>query len=159
ARLAVERLLGAHPAKEDVAEGLHQALALDYPLAVVRVPAPAQVGLEHRGLRLLDLEEQRVVRVPPDEQDDPAPRPDTSDADHLPGDVEPAELLDEMPPVPLEGSPVPPVELVQRVEDPVRGDPDLLGELRDRHDQRWVGDQAPLAVDLARELGERLQAV
>ena len=59
------------PAQEDVAGGLHQALPGDDPLAVVGELALARVGLDHRPLRLLDLEEQRIVLVAADEQGHP----------------------------------------------------------------------------------------
>ena len=51
------------PAQVDVAGRLHQPLPLDHPLAGLLEPALGQVVLEHRGRRLLDLEEQRVLLV------------------------------------------------------------------------------------------------
>src|SRR5215471_17314065 len=59
----VEGLLRAQPAEEDVARGLHQPLADDHALSVVLVSTLAEVRLEHRSLRLLDLQEERVVGV------------------------------------------------------------------------------------------------
>ena len=47
----------------------------------------AEVGLEHRGLRLLGLQDERVLAVAADEQDHPGPGADAADADHLAGHV------------------------------------------------------------------------
>lgn len=50
------------PAEEEVAGGLHQALALDHPLAFV---AGAQLGFdvvgEHRAVGFLELQEERLL--------------------------------------------------------------------------------------------------
>ena len=94
------------PAEEDVARRLHQPLALDDALAVVRVLALAEVRLEHRRLRLLDLEEERVVVVPAEQQDDPAAGADAADADDLAGDVDQPELLEQVAAVALQRAPV-----------------------------------------------------
>src|SRR5207253_8561195 len=51
------------PAEEDVARGLHLALPLDDALAVLAVLALRQVRLQHRVGGLLDLQEERVLRV------------------------------------------------------------------------------------------------
>ena len=85
------------PAEQDVARRLHQALALDDPLAVVAVPAGAEVRLEHRGLGLLDLQQERVVVVAAEHQHDPRPGPDAAHADDLAGDVDEPVALDEDP--------------------------------------------------------------
>src|SRR5450755_4129622 len=53
----------AVPAEHDVAGGLHQPLALDHALTVLCVLALAQKRLEHRRLRLLELQKQRIVNV------------------------------------------------------------------------------------------------
>ena len=81
------------PTEEDVARGLHQSLAFDYALAAVLELAPAEVGLQHRILGLLDLEEQWIVGVASEHQDDPAARADAADADHLAREVDVRELL------------------------------------------------------------------
>ena len=67
------------PAEEDVRGRLHQALTHHDALPVVRISAGARIGLEHRVHRLLDLQEQRMVRGR-HEQGDPAAAPDAADA-------------------------------------------------------------------------------
>src|SRR5436190_3929983 len=52
---------GSNPAEEDVACRLHQPLALDDALTVVRKAALTRVGLEHGRLGLLGLEKERVL--------------------------------------------------------------------------------------------------
>ena len=61
----VEALLDVHPAEEDVAAGLHQALSGDHALTVVLKLARRDEPLEHRGLGLLQLQEERVLAVDP----------------------------------------------------------------------------------------------
>src|SRR5690242_8742037 len=75
------------PAEVDVAGCLHYPLPLHHALAVLPVPAPAHVGLEHRRRRLLDLKEQRVLRIAPLEQNDKRPGTDAADADDLAGRI------------------------------------------------------------------------
>ena len=72
--------LDVEPAQEDVARGLHQMLAGHHPLAVIAELALAGELLEHRGLRLLELQEQRVLLVSAQHQHDPGTRADTADA-------------------------------------------------------------------------------
>src|SRR5262249_61994941 len=81
ALVAVGPGTGALPAEEDVARRLHQALACNHPLAAVLVLALAGELLEHRALRLLDLQEQRIAIVNAEEERDPGARPDAADAD------------------------------------------------------------------------------
>jgi hypothetical protein len=81
------------PAQEDVRRRLHQPLSRDHALAVVRVGARAEETFEHRGLRLLDLQEQRVVLVAAGQQHDVAAGPDAAHAHHLVGRVDVAVLL------------------------------------------------------------------
>ena len=76
------------PAEQDVAGGLHEPLALDHPLAVVAELARPGVALEHRGVGLLDLQEQRVLAVTAHHQHHPAARPDAADPDHLAGQID-----------------------------------------------------------------------
>src|SRR5256885_13418898 len=87
ASLVVEAAISPHPTEKDVARGLHQPLPLDDALAVMAELALPEVLLKHGNLRLLDLEEQRVVVVAAEQQDDPRSRPDAADADDLPRDV------------------------------------------------------------------------
>ena len=58
------------------------------------VLAPADEPLEHRGLRLLRLQEQRILVVAADEEMDPGACSDAPDADHLARGVDVFELLD-----------------------------------------------------------------
>jgi hypothetical protein len=50
------------PAEKQIGGRLHQLLALDHPFAVLRVYAFAGIGLQHRGIGLLELQKKRVVR-------------------------------------------------------------------------------------------------
>ena len=83
------------PAEEEVARRLEQALSLDHPLPlVVEARCRHMVG-EHRPLRFFDLQEQRITQLLAGEQDDPRPRADAADADHLERDVDDRELVEE----------------------------------------------------------------
>src|SRR2546423_1014952 len=62
--VVVAAVVGGRPAEEDVARRLHQPLPAHHPVAVVALPAWAEVLLQHRGGRLLELDEQRVAMVP-----------------------------------------------------------------------------------------------
>ena len=145
------------PAEHDVARSLHQPLALDHALAVVGELALAEERLEHRGLRLLRLQEQRVVAVAAEHQDDPGAGADAADADDLAGGVDEAEPLEQATAVAGEGAPV----LADQVPEPILDVRGLLGadKLGDRDDQRRIADDPRLAVDHLGQLGERLQAV
>src|SRR5205823_3696678 len=77
----------------NVRRRLHQPLSRDHALAVMRVSARAEDTFEHRGLRLLDLQEQRVVLVAAGQQHDVAAGPDAAHAHHLVGRVDVAVLL------------------------------------------------------------------
>src|SRR3954452_13351403 len=94
---AVETFVDPHPAEHDVARGLHQALALHDALTLVLVAARAGERLEHRGLRLLELEEQRILIVTAQEQDDPRPRANAAHTDDLAGEVPVPERLRQAP--------------------------------------------------------------
>src|SRR3954462_2244681 len=72
AALLVVDASGRHPAEEDVARRLHQPLPLDHPAAVVAVGARAGVGLQHRRLRFLRLQEEWIVGVFAEQQHDPS---------------------------------------------------------------------------------------
>ena len=92
------------PAEEDVARRLHQPLALDYaPALLLELLLPAN-GSSTEALRLLDLQEERIVRVAAEEQNDPGAGPDAADADDLVGDVDVAVALDQVPDVAVERS-------------------------------------------------------
>ena len=103
---------GLDPAEHDVAGGLREPLALDDALAVLGERALAQERLEHRRLRLLELQEQRIVVVAAEHQDDPGARAHAADADDLAGRVDVAIALEQPPPV---GAQRPPV----RADEPV----------------------------------------
>src|SRR3954467_6796410 len=90
------------PAKEDVAGGLHHALALYDALTVLLEAALGQVLLEHRGCRFLDLQEQRVLVVAALQQDDEGAGSYTSDTYHLPCHVDDLEAFEEVSPVGLQ---------------------------------------------------------
>ncbi len=138
------------PPEEDVARGLHEALAGHDPLPMVAEPALGEVPFEHGALGLLHLEEERIGVVATCEQRDEATRADAPDADHLPRQVDELVLLQEMLAVVLERATV-------LTEEGL----DLDGELGrfDADDERWIVDDPRPAVDDGRELRERLQAV
>ena len=64
----------AVPAEEDVARRLHDALARHDAVAGALVLRAAEVGLEDRRRRLLELQDQRVLLVAAEEEIEPAPR-------------------------------------------------------------------------------------
>src|SRR5205807_7266934 len=92
---AVEVALGANPPQEDVARGLHQPLALDHALAVVREATPAEQRLEHGRVGLLDLQEERIAPVPTQEQQHPAACSHAAHTDDLVSEVGIAEALEQ----------------------------------------------------------------
>ena len=136
ARLAVEPG-DALPAEEEVRCRLHDALPRDHALAVLLVLAPSEEPLEHRGLSLLDLEEQRVVVVPTDQEEDVAASADAPHPDHLACRVDVAELLDRVVLV-RERLPVGPEQLLDlRIRlAPVCA---RVAQVLERDDQRRVG--------------------
>ena len=110
---------------------------MDDPFALQVEAARRRVGLEHRALRLLDLEEQRVAVVAPQHQRDPGARADAADADHFEGDVDQA--------VAVEHNLVLDVERVAVVGEDAEDDAldvhagrFLLGQVSRPHDQRRV---------------------
>ena len=104
--------------------------------------------LEHRLPRFLHLQEQRIERTPPFEQDDGAARADAAHADDLLRDVAEVVLVDEEAAVVGQRLAVLPVELVDlRFEHRVRVEVD---------DERRSLDDATAAVDVTRELREGL---
>ena len=97
---------------------------------------------------------QRILVVPAEEEQDECPRPHAPDAHDLPGRVDEPEALEQMP-------------AIAEQRPPVLADHETLGldrllaaeELRDRDDQRRIAHDPRLAVDDARQLLERGQAV
>ena len=132
------------PAEEDVAGGLHQPLADDDPLARVAVLAARLEPLQHRGLGLLRLQDERVVDVATDEQDDPAAGADAADPDDLAGHVRQPVPIEQDPPIGRQAARVAgdqvgdaalePMSLVlrQQVDQPL--------------DDRWLRDELRPAV-------------
>ena len=91
------------PTQEDVARSLHQPLSHDHALAVVvELAAPGEL-LEHRGLSLLHLQEQRVRAVPTEHQRDPRACADAPHADDLAGDIDVAVFAQQHMPVLTQG--------------------------------------------------------
>src|SRR5262249_26306610 len=140
----------ALPAEQDVARRLHQALALDDALAVLVELALAEERLEHRGLRLLELEEQRVALVATEHEYEPGARPDAAHPVDLARGVDVPEPLEQLPAVARQCAAVGAEDHPRRLLDLV-----ALGrgrEILDRDDQRRVGDDPRLAVDDRDEL-------
>ena len=146
------------PAEENIGVRLHQALAgYDAPAGVLVLALPDK-SLEHGWLRLLDLQEQGIVEVDAEEEHDPGASADAAHPDDLAGHVDEAELLEQMAAVGLQSAPVGAEQSVDFVHDLVafrRG----WNELVDRHDQRGVADDPPLAVDHVGQLLEGVHAV
>ena len=130
-----------------------------HPFPGIVVPAPGQVVLQHRPGGLLDLQEQRVLLVAALQQHDERPGADAADPDDLAGHVDDLELLQQVPPVVLQGGPVLPELVVHRLLDVVGGHPVLLLEVPDRDHDRRLADDPVAAVDQFAELGQGLQAV
>src|SRR5579862_4706609 len=135
----------ARPAEHRVDCRLGEPLAFDHPLAVVRELAPAEERLEHGRLRLLELEEERIVVSLAEQQQNPDPRPDASDADDLTSRMRVAEPLEEPPAIVEQRPPIQAVDGTDRRDEPIR----VAGsdELLDRDDERRVADDSTLAVD------------
>ena len=94
--------------------------------------------LEHRRLRLLELEEQRVVVVAADQEQDPGAGADAADADDLPGGVHVPVALEQVAPVARQRAPVgadhAPHDVLEVVSLGTRQD------VLDRRDERRVAD-------------------
>ena len=115
------------------------------------------VGLEHRGLGLLGLHEERVLPVAAHHQQHPGARSDAADPDHLAGHLDEPVAVEEVAAVPLEALAV----TADHLDDPLL---ELLAlilgdELPGRDQQRRIADDPRLAVDLVDEAIEGLQAV
>ncbi len=148
---------GGEPAEHDVAARLGQALPLDHPLSLVRELGRRGVWLEHGRLRLLDLEEERVLLVAADEQGDPGAGADAADTDHLVRRVDEAVLVVEVAVLTVQRLAV----LLHHVLQPgLRRLQLLAGEdLVERNQHRRVAGEPQLAVDPGGELRERAQAI
>ncbi len=117
----------------------------------------ADVLLEHRLLRLLELQEQRILAVAAEKQGNPRSRPDAADAHDLPREVRQLELLEQLAPVVIERHAIDPDQLAQLVHPLLLLSP--WDEHAERHDQRRLIDDLGRSVDLLRELRERGHAV
>ena len=133
------------PADEDVGGALQGPFPPDHPLAMVFMAAWPGVRLVHRGSRLLDLEEQRVVAAAALEQHQIDPHADTADADDLADHIDQREPVEQTPEVLLQGQAIPGEELVDEVG--------LLFVIDGDANRRILVDPRP-AVDHAGELAE-----
>ena len=107
ARAAIEVLGRGQPAEEDVARGLHEALTLDDALTGVPVVARAEERLVHRWLGFLDLQEEGIAVVSPEQERDPSLRAHAADADDLAREVGQLVAVEEDAPVVLQRGAVP----------------------------------------------------
>src|SRR4029077_18506073 len=89
------------PAQERIGGGLGQPLAHDDPLALVLVFAGAGEPGQHRLLRLLHLQEQRLVGSVADQQHDERLSSDRPDADNLAREVAEVVAPQHLPPIGL----------------------------------------------------------
>ena len=129
----------------------------NHTFALVGVLALPGEARQDRCLGLFGLQEQRLDVVAGVHQQDPGAGPDAADAHDLAGDVDEAELLEQVPAVGLQG---PPVLAEQRLQLGIDLAGFLLGEhLFDRDDQRWCADEASSPVHDRGELGKSLEAV
>ena len=116
-----------------------------------------EVG-EHGRLRLLDLQEQRVVAAAAEQEHDPDARADAADADDLARHVDEAEALEQRAALARQRAAV-------VVEDRADGGMRRVAlepgrrELVERHDQRRLRDDPRLAVDEPRQLRVGVEAV
>ena len=109
---------------------------------------------EHRGRRLLDLEEEGVLAVGAGrvlEQDDEGAGADAADTDDLEADVDEPVPLEQGAPVILQGAAIGP-------KGALHGDRDVVGQLDTGEEGRLVDDPVP-AVHLLGQLRERLQVI
>src|SRR4051794_19777991 len=156
-RLAVDALLDREPAEKDVARRLHQPLPLDDPPALLLERALPREALEHRRLGLLDLQEERVLGVPAEQEHDPGAGTDAAHADHLSRQVHVAIAVGQMADVPVERAAIG----VQEIRDHPLDQLHLLSgpKLSDGNDDRRVADDPEIPIDRMGEPVEGPQAV
>ena len=77
--------------------------------------ARPDVGLEHRGLGLLGLQEERVLPVAAHHQHHPGAGPDAADPDHLAGHVDEPVAVEQVAAVALEALAV----AAEHLDDPL----------------------------------------
>src|SRR6476659_2293353 len=145
------------PPEHHVGRGLHHPLPLDYALPVLDELALAEKRFEHRCLRLLELEEERIGLVAARQEQDPGSGTHAADTDHLTSSMDVAIALEQMTPVarqrPSIGADHAPNDVLELL--PLRMWQDIL----DRGDEGRVADDPELTVDRAAQLGERSHAV
>ena len=119
--------------------------------------ALAEERLQHRRLRLLELQEERVVAVATEQEHDEGAGADAADTDDLASGVHVAVALEQLAPVARQRPAVGANHASEEVLEIVRAlGP---GEVLDRHDHGRVADDVRLAVHDLGQLRERLQAV
>ena len=94
------------PAEHDVTGRLQPTLARDDAFAVRRVRARPEEPLQDRCLRLLDLEEQRIILVAALEQRREGRQSDASHADDLDGAVDELIPIEQVAAILLERGPI-----------------------------------------------------
>ena len=145
------------PAEEDIGCGLHHPLPLDDALPVLLEPALAEERLEHRLLRLLELEEQRIGVVAAHEEQDPGAGPNAADADDLARRVDVPVALQQLAPVLRQAELVGADHALHDVLEML-----LLGarqHVLDRGHDRMAADDAQLAGHRSTHFRERSHAV
>jgi hypothetical protein len=124
---------------------------------VLGVATLPEERLEHRHLRLLELQEERVVVIAADQQQDPGAGTDAADAADLPCRMDVAIALEQAAAVAWQRAAVR-VDHVRRKSLEVRSfrtGQDVL----DRRHERGLADDSELAVHRPTELREGAQAV
>jgi hypothetical protein len=87
------------PPEQDVGRGLHHPLPFHDAPSVLRVLTLPEERFQDRGLRFLELEEQRVVLVAAHHQQDPGPGTHAADTDDLSGGMHVPVALQQVAPV------------------------------------------------------------
>ena len=149
ARLAVD-CLDSLPAEQDVGRRLHHPLPFHDAPSVLDEPALPEERLEHRGLRFLELKEQRVVLVAAQQQQDPGAGAHAADTDDLPGGMHVSVAVEQVPTVAGERARICADHAPHDVLEVV-----LLGireHVLDRRDEGMTADDPQLAVDVLTEL-------
>ena len=136
-------------AEEHVSGRLEPTLTGDHPVAMGRLAARTEEPLVDRGLRLLALEEQRIVVRPAVEEQDHREEADASDTDHLHRVVDDLVAVQQGPAILQERRPV---RRHRRRHERVGG----VGPVD--HDRRTVHDPT-LAVDDRRQLRQLVDRV
>jgi hypothetical protein len=116
---------------------------------MIGVDTRAQVTFEDRGLRFLDLQEERISAVVPQEQEDITARPDAPHTDHFLSHIHTLVFAQQHAPILLDRWPVrfhQPFQLVSK---------SFVIEVRD--EGRIILDPV-LATDWHRDFGKYLQA-